>query len=812
MQTKRLLFSILFTFVLFQALQAQYITPGNNLSLTLDQLVSSSGGVVTFNDGTYFINNTLTVSATDTLRINEPATIRTASGIRLEVNGTIISNPTSGQVLFSAIDTTTVSTNFKGFRFDDSPGNVFRNTIVTHGGGLQLISSEVLFEFCTFRKNGSSNVSAVITYSSCSPVIQNCEFIENARSAIGSGANVSGSPHILYNSIINNTTDNSNRPQINIGPGASDTLYIIGNYIEGFYNNAGGIGLSNLLSTGNTKAVVKDNYVVNNRYGYAQIGSNISSVITDNVFLDNNIQNQPNLGGSGINFQASGTGNTAIVRRNIIAGNLWGITIQGVAQPNLGTAGDSGGNVFYENGNTGAIYALYNNTALPVDAIGNYWGTNDPIEAENFIFHQTDQASLGLVSYLPIQILEPLIQSFGFLVADNPSITTDVFGTIDQQNHTIEIILPAGTEVTSLIPQIGLSLGVITNPEGGIETDFSAPVSYDVITPHGENTTYIVNVTVEAPTFTVSFNITGIEGLPVSDASILFNGTNYPAGVYVFENLLAGTYSYEVAHPLYNSASGIIEVIDQNISIDVALIPLSYSITFEVTDSNGNDISDASITFDGTTYPAGIYLFENVLPGTYNYSVSRSGYATYDGSVTIIDQNITVDVVMQMLVYNLTFTIIDDSGNPLEAAEVILQNVGSQSTDVSGIVIFDELLPGSYTYDVSKSGYLAVNGTAQIVDANVNITVILQIISSLDDNIFSNIRLFPNPTSDYIILQGLPEGVNRIRIVGLNGKNLIQLLNPESGKRIALTGLPSGSYFIVIEHINAKKVMLFQKQ
>ncbi|MDP3446395.1 MAG: hypothetical protein Q8T08_26350, partial [Ignavibacteria bacterium] len=586
------LFTIAFV-IAIQSVSAQYITPGTNLSLSLDQLVSSSGGVVTFDNGTYYINNTLTISATDTLRINSAATIRVAATKRIEVSGTIISNPTSGTVFITAIDTSTVANNFKGFRFDNSQGNIFKNTTITHGGGQQLIASSAIFEYCTFRRNGSSNVSAVITYSGCSPIIKYCSFIENARSAVGSGANVSGSPHILYNYLYRNTTDNSNRPQINIGPGSNDTIYIVGNYIEGFYDNAGGIGLSNLLSTGSTKAVVKDNTIIGNRYGYAQIGNSISALITDNIILDNDIQNNPNLGGSGLNFQASGSGNTAIVRRNIISGSLWGITIQSVAQPDFGTTDNPGNNVIYENGNGGVTYALYNNTVLPINAVGNYWGTNDPIEAENYIFHQPDQASLGLVTYLPINTLEPVIQSFGFLAADNAGLSADVFGTINQTNKTINVVLPAGTAVNALIPEIGLALGVTTIPGGGVITDFTQPVTFEVKTPHGLNENYVVTVSVEVATFSATFQISNTSSQTITDAIIQLNGTTYPAGTYFFDNLSPGTYDYTVSHPNYQSANGNFSITDQNVVVPVTIVPLSYTVTFDIKNTAGTAITNA---------------------------------------------------------------------------------------------------------------------------------------------------------------------------------------------------------------------------
>lgn len=571
---------IVLLFILSAAFQvpgfAQYTTPGNNLSLSLSDLVNSSGGVVSFANGTYFINNTLTISATDTLKISTPETIRTASGIRIEVAGTIISNPASGKVLFSAADTTSAAQNFKGFRFEDSNANLFRNTDITHGGGLQLISSEALFEYCTFRKNGSSNVSAAITYSGCSPVIKYCHFIQNERSAIGSGANVLGSPQIMYSSFVHNTTDNSNRPQINLGPGGADTLYIVGNYVEGLHDNAGGIGISNLVGAGNTKAVIRDNFIVNNRYGYAQIGNNISAVITDNILQDNNIQNQPMIGGSGLNFQAAGTGNTAIIRRNIISGNLWGVTIIDQAQPNFGTSLDQGRNVFFDNGNSGQTYALYNNTALTINAIGNYWGTNEAAVAETFIFHQPDDPSLGVVNYLPIWQLFPHINSFVFAAADNPQLSEDVYGSINQAASTVEVLLPAQTNPVGMVPTIGTSLGVSINPESGVPQDYSQPVVYSLEVPHGDQQNWTVNTMVEPEPFDVSFFLSrldtglSLEGVlvVVDEVGELLTNTD---GMAVFEDVAQGTYNWTASLEGYFPENGSFNLVDQDLEIAVEL-------------------------------------------------------------------------------------------------------------------------------------------------------------------------------------------------------------------------------------------------
>ncbi|MEO8665980.1 MAG: hypothetical protein ABI462_10825, partial [Ignavibacteria bacterium] len=105
-----------------------------------------------------------------------------------------------------------------------------------------------------------------------------------------------------------------------------------------------------------------------------------------------------------------GTTQKSVVTRNIIRGNLWGITIQGTAKPNMGDltsadTSDMGLNQIYDNSNTGQIYDLYNNTIDSIKAENNYWGTTILDSVEAHIFHKTDDPALGFVDYIPIKSL-----------------------------------------------------------------------------------------------------------------------------------------------------------------------------------------------------------------------------------------------------------------------------------------------------------------------------------------------------------------------------------------------------------------------
>jgi hypothetical protein len=165
---------------------------------------------------------------------------------------------------------------------------------------------------------------------------------------------------------------------------------------------AGGIAVANFIGAA-MSAQITHNEIADNRYGIAVLGGNNTGLISYNTLVGNNIQNNPMLGGSGINLNGE-LSTSYILHHNVIVDNLWGITIQGNAQPNLGDGSEDspGHNQLYNNGNSGVDYALYNNTPGDIMAMDNFWGTANLEETEDVIFHKTDDLSLGQVFFDPI--------------------------------------------------------------------------------------------------------------------------------------------------------------------------------------------------------------------------------------------------------------------------------------------------------------------------------------------------------------------------------------------------------------------------
>ena len=392
----KFLLSIVFSIGLVSMLNAQWTSPGNGTIYTLPDLVSVSDGVVT-NTGTVFsINNDLTISANDVLKIDHQVSKIDARNVLITINGSVICTNTE-RVKFYGTQTEHFS-----IRFENATNCELKTMYFSDGAGIQVIESDVDFIDCKFVYFTRDYCSSVINFMNCNPLIEDCYFLLNEGPAIGSPANGQGSPRIL-NCQFDSNVNSSNNPQINLGPGSEDTIFIVGNEIDGTYAtwHAGGISIADLMETGSTKVLIKDNIIKEGRYGYNQQGYTISSVITNNQFINNHHDDNPITGGSGISIYGINENNKAVIRNNVITGNLWGITVINAADVNLGTEDDWGNNQIHDNGNGGVIYDLYNNSSCDITAVGNNWGTSNANEIEEHIYHQYDDPEFGLVTFIP---------------------------------------------------------------------------------------------------------------------------------------------------------------------------------------------------------------------------------------------------------------------------------------------------------------------------------------------------------------------------------------------------------------------------
>ncbi len=145
-------------------------------------------------------------------------------------------------------------------------------------------------------------------------------------------------------------------------------------------------------------------------------------------------------------------------------------------------------------------------------------------------------------------------------------------------------------------------------------------------------------------------------------------------------------------------------------SIQPAEETATYMITFIVEDEAGESITDAIITFDGDEYDAGFYVFEDLLPASYDYTVSRQGYFDNSGTVEIIDNDVSITVVL--VIDETTIAEVDNTGtvstfpNPATTHVTIKTNDSAMEEvmifDLQGKLVHHELLEtNAHSLDVS---------------------------------------------------------------------------------------------------------------
>ncbi|MEH6765818.1 MAG: T9SS type A sorting domain-containing protein [Aequorivita antarctica] len=459
------------------AIAQDYTTPNTGVTWTLDDIAAASPTTITISGSDYTLLGNLTIAENDAVVIDSDITLSIDAAKLITVFGAFTVD--SNAVTITALD---VNTPYEGFRFEEFSEIDINNATIEYGGGLRVLTETFSIDNCTITNNVSgATTSAVIQLSRGLPQITNNTITLNENPAIGSAANSAVSAYIFNNTIEGNNQSNSNRPQINLGTTlANEPLQIIQNTIIGdpSLDQAGGIAIANFVG-GNVNVIIDNNTIRGNRYGITMLGINDSAEITNNIIEDNNIQGDPNLGGSGINLNSSTASNAVVVSGNEIRRNLWGITMQGSASVNLGDdTSNTGGNVFSENGNGGQVYALYNNTANTISAKNNCWiegQQSTQQQVEDVIFHSVDNPALGEVTFDPflcgvLGVADNTVENFSFY--PNPVKNEINFNNI-ASFEKVQIYGVQGNLISSATISEGQNTVAINLPSGLYFVNFS---------------------------------------------------------------------------------------------------------------------------------------------------------------------------------------------------------------------------------------------------------------------------------------------------------------------------------------------------
>jgi len=298
---------VLWTF----CLTAQYVTPGTGVIWNMDSLVANSNGVVSLlNFSTQLsLNEDLIIAENDSISIvanivgvNNDVTIFVDGDLYIE-NSQLFPNEVIPGDEYGY---------FQGIRMEET-AEVYIVGSLFHGcGGMKVLTPNFTLNDCHFSYNQAAGLTSggLIEISTGKPQIIYNFFDGTINSAISSAANASVAPVIIGNLFDNCVMSNTNRPAVNLGPSGVDTTIFSNNWVDGMIQNemAGALAFSSLVG-GEGNIEIENNVIIGNRYGIAIIGNGLYALINNNNIFDNAIQEDPFLGGSGINLNGNNTSN-----------------------------------------------------------------------------------------------------------------------------------------------------------------------------------------------------------------------------------------------------------------------------------------------------------------------------------------------------------------------------------------------------------------------------------------------------------------------------------------------------------------------
>ena len=231
-------------------------------------------------------------------------------------------------------------------------------------------------------------------------------------------------------------------------------------------------------------------------------------------------------------------------------------------------------------------------------------------------------------------------------------------------------------------------------------------------------------ITMKYILYNVEFTVKGKDSALVSGALIVIDDTQITTneeGVATI-NLPNGSYEYTVTADDYDLYSGQIIVSNANLQEEVQLQEKTYLVTIVVTNqNNGTAIQGATVTIgekEETTNSSGIANF-NLPNGTYNYVINRNGFAVSMGEFQVLNQNVTYPVQLTPIVFDVTFTVKDDtpSANPVEGVTIQIGDSYTLQTGSDGTAE-QSIYAGDYTVIYSKEGYQTVTTDISVTGEN----------------------------------------------------------------------------------------------
>ncbi|MBS4012929.1 MAG: T9SS type A sorting domain-containing protein [Bacteroidetes bacterium] len=231
----------------------------------------------------------------------------------------------------------------------------------------------------------------------------------------------------------------------------------------------------------------------------------------------------------------------------------------------------------------------------------------------------------------------------------------------------------------------------------------------------------------------ISFNITDeiVKPGDTKDIEVTFSASNLELGDFIANIIIENNAEEDV----------FIETI-------MSVVFPAFNLTFIIKDTDEFTIDDAVISVEDIVNDAGNYVFEALVPGSYEYLIEKENHFSASGTVIISDDDKVLEITLISEiteVFNITFFIEDEFENPIENAYLEIEKLGSFLSNENGeisIIAFEY----NYQYSVSKTGFYSFSNEI-FIDEDLLIPVTMTYLKF-------NIDLTADPLNGGLVLGG----------------------------------------------------------
>ncbi|OFY21019.1 MAG: hypothetical protein A2W98_01620 [Bacteroidetes bacterium GWF2_33_38] len=459
----------------------------------------------------------------------------------------------------------------------------------------------------------------------------------------------------------------------------------------------------------------------------------------------------------------------------------------------------------------------------------------------------------GLFKILPRSVADVTVAALNteaeivsFVLAEQVSDATITSGAA-----TVSIEVFAGTDVTALVPTIGISAGADIIPNSGVAQNFTNDVTYTVTAQDGSTKTWTVSVNVSS-TQNSEANIVSFDfAIDVQAADEVVNATDSTVAVGVFADVnltnLTPTITLSAGATI-NPASGTARDFTSPVTYTVTAQDGSTTIwtvtvtkqtittIFAIQNSTGNSpLNNQVVTTTGTVCAVKDYNSSSGLDmgyflqsGTGEFtgiyvespnlfaigdSVYVTGKVTEDYNFTIIN-TVTSSKLTQpdKTVYTNTVTLAQVNSEAYESTFVKVEDVvcsvlvntygewkvTKNSTDSTNVD--DLLLPsGAFSsitidlgawYDISGVVYYSYSEYA-ILPRNISEVIYL----AVDEVAIENVSVYPNPVNSTLHIDNVAD-FNKITVSNVLGQTVKNYSKLNSNLEVDFSNLGEGVYFV----------------